>query len=177
MNYKILIIDDDRSIHEDFIKVLNPSQNSQENVINDLSERIFSNSTRRSVFPHYEIHSAFDGKQAIELVKKSVLDNTPYALMFVDIKMGENMDGTPNFLGPFVHGPVGGRFLYLVWFDKKGESKMMFRRAKINLQHLGWPEINTAILSQKHIKAQVFLTDKKGGPACATFKPENINWL
>ncbi len=95
----------------------------------------------------------------------------------ITVQVGENMDGTPNFLGPFVHGPVGGRFLYLVWFDKKGESKMMFRRAKINLQHLGWPEINTAILSQKHIKAQVFLTDKKGGPACATFKPENINWL
>ncbi len=93
MNYKILIIDDDRSIHEDFLKVLNPLQNSQENVINDLSERIFSNSTQRSVFPHYEIHSVFGGKQAIEIVKKSVLENSPFALMFVDVKMGDDMDG------------------------------------------------------------------------------------
>lgn len=93
MNYKILIIDDDRSIHEDFSKVLNTSQSVHENNINDLSERIFNNTTHRSVFPHFEIYSAFSGREAIEMVKKSVLDNTPYALMFVDVKMGGDMDG------------------------------------------------------------------------------------
>jgi Family of unknown function (DUF5990) len=93
------------------------------------------------------------------------------------VQVGENKDGSPNFLGPFVHGPVGGRFLYLVWFDKKGEARTMFRRAKINLQHLGWPEINAAIFAEKNIEAQVFLTDKKGDPACASLKPENVNWL
>ncbi len=93
------------------------------------------------------------------------------------VQVGENKDGSPNFLGSFVHGPVGGRFLYLVWFDKNGAVRMRFCRAKINLQHLGWPEIEAAILNQEPIKAQVFLTDKKGGPACATLKPENINWF
>ena len=95
----------------------------------------------------------------------------------IPVQVGENKDGSPNFLGQFVHGPVGGRFLYLVWFNKKGEWRTMFRRAKINLQHLGWLEINAAIFSGKNIEAQVFLTDKKGGPACATLKPENIKWL
>ena len=94
----------------------------------------------------------------------------------VPVQVGENKDGSPNFLGPFVHGPVGGRFLYLVWFDKKGAGRTMFRRAKINLQHLGWSAVNAAALEQKSISANVFLTDKKGGPACTTLKAINIAW-
>ncbi len=95
----------------------------------------------------------------------------------VPVQVGENKDGSPNFLGPFVHGPVGGRFLYLVWFNKIGGLKMGFRRAKVNLQHLGWPTINAAIFTQKNIEATLTLTDKKGGPVCASLKPEHINWL
>jgi Family of unknown function (DUF5990) len=95
----------------------------------------------------------------------------------IPVDVGNNKDGSPNFLGPFVHGPVGGRFLYLVWFHKIGELKMGFRRAKINLQHLGWPTIDEAVLSEKPIEAQINLTDKKGGPVCASLKPEHINWL
>jgi Family of unknown function (DUF5990) len=93
------------------------------------------------------------------------------------VEVGENKDGLPNFLGPFVHGPVGGRFLYLVWFNKMGGLKSGFRRAKINLQHLGWQAINEAVLAEKPIGAQINLTDKKGGPVCASLKPEQINWL
>ena len=95
----------------------------------------------------------------------------------VPVQVGENKDGSPNFLGPFVHGPVGGRFLYLVWFNKIGGQKMGFRRAKINLQHLDWAAVNAAILTQKSIEVALTLTDKKGGPVCATLKPEHINWL
>lgn len=94
----------------------------------------------------------------------------------VPIEVGKNKDGSPNFLGPFVHGPVGGRFLYLVWFDKKGEVKTMFRRAKINLQHLDWDTVNAAIFAQKNLEAVLTLTDKKGGPACATLKRGQISW-
>ena len=52
-----------------------------------------------------------------------------------------------------------------------------FRRAKINLQHLDWAAVNAAIFTQKSIEAALTLTDKKGGPVCATLKPEHINWL
>ncbi len=95
----------------------------------------------------------------------------------VPVQVGENPDGSPNFLGPFVHGPVSGRFLYLVWSGECDGKSQMFRRTKINLQHLGWPEINAAVFSKKNIEAQVFLTDKNGGPACGTLKNENIKWL
>ena len=93
MIYKLLIVDDDRAIHEDFIKVLNPTSGLHNEAINDLNEKIFNTSTHHSVFPHYQIESAFNGLEAIEMVKKSVAESKHYALVFVDIKMGAGMDG------------------------------------------------------------------------------------
>ncbi len=89
----------------------------------------------------------------------------------------EGKDGKPDFTGEFVHGKLGDRFLYLVWFDKNIHGKSMFRRGKIKLQHLTWELINGAISKQKPVAAEVILTDKKGEPVCATLKESNIKWL
>lgn len=93
MNYRVLIIDDDPAIHEDFIKVLNPKNALRDETIKELNTKLFSNSSRRSVFPNYLIDSAFHSDEAIELVKNSITQGEHYALMFVDIKMGDGMDG------------------------------------------------------------------------------------
>lgn len=93
MNYKVLVIDDDPAIHEDFAKVLCPAQGSHDDTINELSAKVFKTNSHHSLFPNYQIDSALNAQAAIDMVKKSVLESKHYALMFVDIKMGGGMDG------------------------------------------------------------------------------------
>ena len=47
----------------------------------------------------------------------------------------------PVFVGPFAHGPAGGRFLYLSWRNRTGEYA---QRLKIPLASIGWAEIKRA---------------------------------
>lgn len=93
----------------------------------------------------------------------------------IPVFVSEGKDGAPNFLGKFAHGNTGDKFLYLVWYEKSLHNQS-FRRAKIKLNHLTWADVEKAIAEQAPIVAEVKLTDKKGGPVCASLKPEQITW-
>jgi len=125
----------------------------------------------------------FDDKGTIYLgvqQKKEIVMDTPTTIaskdFIVPIQVKPAKDGQPNFLGDFVHGKVGDRFLYLVWYRKNGVHKEGFRRAKIKLAPIIWEYIEKAIQFNKPIEAKINLTDNKGGPVCATLKPTNIEW-
>jgi len=112
--------------------------------------------------------------------KKEVVMDTPIEVetkdFLIPVQVKPHKDGTPNFLGEFVHGKVSDRFLYLVWYAKRGEQKHRFRRAKIKLAPISWTAIERAIENNQPIQAKVDLTDHKGGPVCATLKPANLEW-
>jgi hypothetical protein len=46
--------------------------------------------------------------------------------------------GAPDFIGPFVHGPAGARFLYLGWRPPGGA---WIKRFKIPLAPIGWQQV------------------------------------
>ncbi len=72
-----------------------------------------------------------------------------------------------DFFGPYVHGPRGERFIYLVWSDQEG----MFRRAKIQLLN-----IPAELMKKDVVVGRLSMTDKKGGPLCASVRPPLIDW-
>ncbi len=80
-------------------------------------------------------------------------------------------EDAPNFLGPFAHGTVQERFLYLCWGQPHFGHWAGFRRAKLPLTGLTW-----AALESNHLRAVVRCTDSKGGPICATVKPPFLSW-
>jgi signal transduction histidine kinase len=95
---RILIVDDNHAIHDDFKKVLAVEDNS---ALAALEDELFgeeatpasappTKSTKRMSF---EFESAFQGVEALELVKKSVAENKPYSLAFVDVRMPPGWDG------------------------------------------------------------------------------------
>ena len=75
VNGRILAIDDTQSIHEDYRKVL-------------LRKKPTSTSSMT-----YQIDSALQGEEGLELVKQSLAYNTPYATAFIDIRMPPGWDG------------------------------------------------------------------------------------
>lgn len=112
--------------------------------------------------------------------KKEVVMDTSIEVeskdFLIPIQVKPNKIGVPNFLGEFVHGKVGDRFLYLVWYQKKEVHKERFRRAKIKLAPISWKHIENAIHNNQPIQARINLTDHKGEPVCATLKTANLEW-
>lgn len=94
----------------------------------------------------------------------------------IPLFVNEGKNGKPNFLGPFVFGKTGDKFLYLVWYSKKYTIENRFRRIKIKLNVLTWEDINQAILEEQPMVAHIKLKDKRGEPVCASLKEGNIGW-
>jgi PleD family two-component response regulator len=95
--FRILIVDDNPAIHEDFIKIL-----INENIDEDfesLKSSLFGKSESKQTLQQYEITSATQGDEAIALITKALEDNHPFALAFVDIRMPPGMDGVETIKG------------------------------------------------------------------------------
>jgi len=93
--FRILTIDDNEAIHEDYRKVLCASENNSK--LTEAAEILFgetdSKSQSKKNDTQYILDSAFQGIQGIKLVKKSVEQNKPYACAFIDVRMPPGIDG------------------------------------------------------------------------------------
>lgn len=99
-NRRILVIDDNELIHEDFVKLLGARVEDSESFTGaknaffaidpDASSEDDSLIDANKIF---EIDSAFQGQEGFEMVKKSIENNRPYALAFVDVRMPPGWDG------------------------------------------------------------------------------------
>ena len=90
--HRLLVIDDNRAIHDDFRKILCPSASA----VADLSAAeaaLFGDELPQQTTAEYEMDSAYQGQEALALVSKSVLANRPYSLAFVDVRMPPGWDG------------------------------------------------------------------------------------
>lgn len=92
-NRRILIIDDNRAIHDDFKKILSPGTVAGA-ALDAAEAELFGKPANPSIRQtHYEIDSAYQGQEGVMLVKKALAEGRPYALAFVDIRMPPGWDG------------------------------------------------------------------------------------
>ncbi|WP_248802696.1 putative bifunctional diguanylate cyclase/phosphodiesterase [Pseudomonas sp. MWU13-2100] len=89
-NKRILIIDDTASIHQDFRKILGPEQEDELSL--DSTEHLLFGTTRPQR-QNFEIDSAYQGQEALELVKLALAAERPYAMAFLDMRMPPGWDG------------------------------------------------------------------------------------
>lgn len=89
---RILIIDDNLSIHEDFKKILIREKNTDK-TMNDLEIALFGDTPRTFVPPDYVIDFATQGMEALAMVEQAENEGNPYALAFVDGRMPPGWDG------------------------------------------------------------------------------------
>lgn len=85
----------------------------------------------------------------------------------------DRKDATPNFLGPYVQGPTGERFIYIDIGTYAGQTETFWsRRLKIPLRGIAWDMIERVSPDAKSLlETRVPGTGKDGGPSCATVKP------
>jgi diguanylate cyclase len=89
---RILIVDDNRAIHEDFRKIL-LGREVDEN-LQELEATLFGSVVSASDTPgDFQLDSAYQGAEALALVQRSHEDHRPYSVAFVDMRMPPGWDG------------------------------------------------------------------------------------
>jgi len=94
MNPRILIIDDNASIHDDIRKVLRPPSADADEL--DALETLMFGTPSQAPVSHavtFAIDSAFQGQEGLAKVVAGKEGGRPYALAFVDMRMPPGWDG------------------------------------------------------------------------------------
>jgi diguanylate cyclase (GGDEF)-like protein len=90
---KILLVDDNSAIHDDFRKIFSPQDSSAKAL--DKTWGLLFGTEHKSTTTHedYLLDSAYQGQEGLKLVKQAIARGTPYALAFVDMRMPPGWDG------------------------------------------------------------------------------------
>jgi len=88
-NHRILVIDDNRAIHDDFRKILCPDHGK----LDEAAAEFFGDAPPVPGHPVFEIDSAFQGAEGIVLLDRAVEEGRPYAMAFIDVRMPPGIDG------------------------------------------------------------------------------------
>ncbi|MGQ0694330.1 MAG: histidine kinase dimerization/phospho-acceptor domain-containing protein [Nitrospiraceae bacterium] len=90
-NRRILVIDDNVSIHDDFRKILAPTKDGDS--LNQARAALFGETPTLPPQQHYELDFAPQGREGFGLVHSAHRDGRPYAMAFVDMRMPPGWDG------------------------------------------------------------------------------------
>lgn len=91
-NRRVLVIDDNRAIHDDFRKILTAGAGADQE-LEDVEASLFGAADDSPVAESFEIDSAFQGAEGLECVRQARAEGRPYALAFVDVRMPPGWDG------------------------------------------------------------------------------------
>ncbi len=92
-NRRILIIDDNRAIHDDFRKILSPDD-AESSAALDVSEaKLFGEPEPQVRKVAFQLDSAYQGQEGVAMVEKALSEGRPYSMAFVDVRMPPGWDG------------------------------------------------------------------------------------
>jgi diguanylate cyclase (GGDEF)-like protein/PAS domain S-box-containing protein len=89
---RILVIDDNPAIHDDFRKILSPEALPSEQ-LRSAAAAVFGRPAQTEKPSLYEVDVVSRGQDGLERVRQAVLEDRPYALAFVDMRMPNGWDG------------------------------------------------------------------------------------
>lgn len=89
---RILIIDDNPAIHEDFRKIFNKIPDQMENFDED-ELALFGETSTQEIIPFFEVDTASQGQEGFEKIKAAYESKEPYCVAFVDSRMPPGWDG------------------------------------------------------------------------------------
>ncbi len=90
---RILIVDDNESIHEDFQKILVAGGEAEEPLLEAEAALFGEVENTQPLRPAFAVDSAYQGKEGLEKIRSAVADGRPYAVAFVDVRMPPGWDG------------------------------------------------------------------------------------
>ncbi len=92
--FRALVVDDNPAIHKDFQKILCPPEQPADQQLLQMENELFGSSNREIERQQFELHNAYQGEEAVELVRRADQDKKPFCLAFVDMRMPPGINGT-----------------------------------------------------------------------------------
>ena len=89
-NYRVLIVDDQEEIHNDFEEML--VSGSTKRATDELAAAFVARGDK-PVLPQFELSHATSGEEACAMVKTAQESNRPFALAYIDVRMPPGTDG------------------------------------------------------------------------------------
>jgi EAL domain-containing protein (putative c-di-GMP-specific phosphodiesterase class I)/CheY-like chemotaxis protein len=90
-DFRVLAIDDNSSILDDYLKVLQPKVSERN--LQDLELELFGQATAQPVARPYLLTTASQGQAGVELFRHAQNSNHPIGIVFVDMRMPPGWDG------------------------------------------------------------------------------------
>ncbi|HUC83567.1 MAG TPA: response regulator [Candidatus Acidoferrales bacterium] len=90
-NHRILVIDDNQAIHRDFREILTKRRTASREMA-EFETALFGAAPQVEI-PEFQIESAFQGQEGLDLIAKSLEEEHPFAMAFVDVRMPPGLDG------------------------------------------------------------------------------------
>lgn len=94
-NPRILVVDDEQAIMDEFREILSPSQDDDEanRKFEDLYAKLFPATCPSSLASAFDVELCRQGDEALEKVQAAIKEDKPFAVMFVDVRMPPGPDG------------------------------------------------------------------------------------
>ncbi len=95
---RIMLVDDNASIHEDFRNLLNTTVLKKDSETTALEDELFGdgdseNTPGDDILSEYIIDDAYQGEEAVAMANTASEEGRPYSLIFMDVRMPPGMDG------------------------------------------------------------------------------------
>ena len=92
-NRRILVVDDNAAIHDDFRKILSAPR-QQADALDEAEAALFGEApAAKADTLFFEVDSAHQGQEGLRKVQAALAEGRPYALAFVDVRMPPGWDG------------------------------------------------------------------------------------
>ncbi len=92
-NHRLLVIDDNPAIHDDFRKIFQADDGVSAEM-NEVEAELFGiNREPVRFFSHFEMAHAETGQDGLALIESGLKNNQPFAVAFVDVRMPVGWDG------------------------------------------------------------------------------------
>jgi diguanylate cyclase (GGDEF)-like protein len=89
LRHRLLMIDDNPAIHEDYRKILGGRSNA---TVSSAEAALFGAPTTVAG-PTFDVDSAMQGQEGVERVRQALAEGRPYSVAFVDMRMPPGWDG------------------------------------------------------------------------------------
>ncbi|MCW8929964.1 MAG: response regulator [Gammaproteobacteria bacterium] len=96
---RILIVDDNQQIHQDFQSILSPDmplEVAEEQELDELLADVLDESptsANNNNLYKFDLDFAFQGEESVEMVEQAYLENNPYSIVFMDVRMPPGWSG------------------------------------------------------------------------------------
>ena len=100
---RILIVDDNRAIHDEYRRIL--AFSGSDSAFTELERKLGGAAGARAAALEFRVDSAYDGQEALRLVEQAAGEQFPYSLAFVDICRPPGWDGLETIQWLWVADP------------------------------------------------------------------------